>query len=369
MGKPFLRAQNRPGASLVLVAFGMMALMGFGALAVDVGMIGAAKAQARRAAEAGALNAAGRWQGAGRATTPDDSMIAWGKEMASKNWLLDQLVAPAEVDVTVLRDLWRVRVTVTRRSVGLGFARFLGFSSKDISESAAAAVMTSSAAGCLKPYGLPDQPPFDPPDNGAAIHLIWDEGSGYQTLIGFYGDPPGVGELYTDIVSTCASGNAVLYIDSSTAAKPGNMVTGPARKGMQDVLCSEVALGDSALRYTDGVGFTRAGTLEPNWRNSPRVGTVALYTPPPGGLIGPGATAVNVAGFINIFFEYMTVDKGGGNTLTITGYDPAGCAYSGGSGVKVYGRIFAGKGVSDSGNDSAICNETAMVPCVLRLVE
>ena len=74
-----------------------------------------------------------------------------------------------------------------------------------------------------------------------------------------------------------------------------------------------------------------------------------------------------IAGFINVFFDHMTVDKGQ-TQLYIDGYQPGPCADNGGSNSVVYGRIFTGRGVADHSN-SAICDPTKPVPCVLRLVE
>ena len=45
--------RDQEGASLVLVAFSMVALLGMSALAIDVGMLYTAKGQAQNAADSG----------------------------------------------------------------------------------------------------------------------------------------------------------------------------------------------------------------------------------------------------------------------------------------------------------------------------
>ncbi len=367
MRKPWLHAQNRPGVSLVLVAVGMVALLGFGALAVDVGMIATAKAQAQRAAEAGALAGASILQASTVYTTAvHDSAVATATTYAQRNWMLNSLVGQPgdDVQAEVIPALSRVRVTVTREAIGLGFARALGFPTKRITARAAAAVMTAPASSCIQQFAVPDSAPWTPPDSGAIIHRIWEQQSDTLTIIGFFGSPPGVGHLL--IGPGCPSAGQIIYVDSGVAAKPGNTVTGPTRDGMIEILCYDILNGITPLQYTEGVGFTRGGKLEPNWRSDARVANVAVYEPVPGGL-GPGTNTITITGFINIFFEYEDVTNG--QTVTrIDGTSVWDCNHNGGSNLTVYGRIFVARGVG-SGATSSICDPTSPIPCVLKLVE
>ncbi len=364
MMKPRLSAKNRSGTTLVLVAASLVAIFGFAALAVDVGMIGTAKSQARKAAEAGALAGAAIVQQSTVFTTADSSWaVAKADSFAEMNSVLSQLVGPSEVQAVVIDSLSRVRVTVTRPSIALTFARALGFQTKSVTESAAAAVMTAPAASCIQQFALPDTIPFDPPDSGAVVHPIWIEQSDTLTIIGFFGSPPGVGNLL--IGPGCQSSTQIIYTDSTVPAKPGNTVTGPTRDGMLAMICYDIQNGITPLLYTPGVGFTRDGVPEPNWRSDARVATVALYNPST--VLGPGTTNITITGFINVYFSYMIIQNGT-NTTTLDGTSISDCNHSGGSNIQVYGRIFVAKGV-DAGTTSSICDPTKAIPCVLKLVE
>src|SRR5437899_4642335 len=99
------------GASLMLVAVSMVALLGFSALAIDVGMLYGAKAQAQNAADSGALAGAGSL-----ILAPADAALArdTAKEFAEKHQIMKQQVSiDAASDVQV--DLANGRVTVTAR--------------------------------------------------------------------------------------------------------------------------------------------------------------------------------------------------------------------------------------------------------------
>lgn len=367
MRKAWLHAQNRPGVSLVLVAVGMTAILGFGALAVDVGMIATAKAQAQRAAEAGALAGAAVVQAATVFTTADSTRaVLTADTFAERNWMLNSLVGqPGDsVQAELISALSRMRVTVTRQAIGLGFARALGFPTKRITARAAAAVMTAPASSCVQQFAVPDSAPYTPPDSGAIIHKIWEQQSDTLTIIGFNGDPPGVGNLEIGPQLNCSSGR--IAINSNVPGKPGNTVTGPTRDGMISILCYDILNGITPLRYTPGVGFTRGGIPEPNWRSDARVANVVVYQPIPGGLT-PGTNTLTVTGFINIFFEYEDVTNGK-NVTRIDGTSIWDCNHNGGSNLVVYGRIFVAKGVG-SGSTSSICDPTKAIPCVLKLVE
>src|SRR3954466_9754760 len=55
---PMPRGRNRRGATLVLVALSMTAILGFAAMAVDLSQMGAYRSELQRAADAGAHAAA-----------------------------------------------------------------------------------------------------------------------------------------------------------------------------------------------------------------------------------------------------------------------------------------------------------------------
>src|SRR5688572_14878375 len=105
--------RDERGASMMIAAICMVVLLGMSALAIDVGMLYAAKGQAQNAADSGALAGAGSLL-----LSPEDSTTATlvAEQFAEKHQIVKQDVAivPAE-DVQV--DLANLRVTVTARRI------------------------------------------------------------------------------------------------------------------------------------------------------------------------------------------------------------------------------------------------------------
>ena len=121
--------RDQEGASLVLVAFTMVALLGMSALAIDVGMLYTAKGQAQNAADSGALAGAGALL---LAPEDGDAAVIEAELFAEKHEIIQQTVQ-VEPAADVQVDLANQTVTVTvRRIIARGnavptfFARILG---------------------------------------------------------------------------------------------------------------------------------------------------------------------------------------------------------------------------------------------------
>jgi len=176
--------QNQVGAALALIALTMVVLLGMVALAVDVGMLMAARTEAQTLADASALAGA-----SSLIDTPGDEAaararaIAWGVE----NTVIGENVTILDEDVDVLLDEWKVRVRVYRNeargnAVPTFFGRVLGIDEVGISVVAAAEAAPALTAGgdpdasCLLPLALVDEF-MDDNGNGQ-----WDEG---ETITGY----------------------------------------------------------------------------------------------------------------------------------------------------------------------------------------
>lgn len=150
--------RTQRGATLVLVAVCLVALTGVGAVVIDLGMLLKARSDAQRAAEAGALAGASAFReyaaGDPRAI---DSARARARRFAEANTILNQPVAPAEVQPPqVIPDSQKVRVTVERPQIGTWFARVLGVNVVPIGARAAARAMYAGTGKCVKPFAVPD---------------------------------------------------------------------------------------------------------------------------------------------------------------------------------------------------------------------
>lgn len=153
------RARNEDGATLAFIALLLFAFLGVAALAVDLGMLMAARTDAQRVADAAALAGAGVLTGAS-----DDETQArnTAKHFASLN---DIRNVPADVrdeDVDIELDDWLVRVRVQRiaernNPMSNLFARAIGIDTTDVSAVGAARWNPTGGANCLLPVIIPDR--------------------------------------------------------------------------------------------------------------------------------------------------------------------------------------------------------------------
>ena len=166
-----MRIRNERGATIALVAVSLTAMLGMGALAIDMGMLMKARADAQRAADAAALAGASAYQGA-KPLDAVDSALVRAKRLVGSNYvggtMVDTLGASTTVNgtrtvlqmneavVVAIPDSEKVRVIVRRAAVGTFFGRILGFANVPISAKAAAIAATSGAGKCVKPFAIPD---------------------------------------------------------------------------------------------------------------------------------------------------------------------------------------------------------------------
>jgi Flp pilus assembly protein TadG len=166
-----MRVRNERGATIALVAVSLTALMGMGALAIDLSMLMKARGDAQRAADAGALAGASAFMNAKPHDAVDDARTR-AIEFVGRNYVggtfIDTLgqattvtgsrsvTTSNEAVVVVIPDSEKVRVIVRRQAVGTFFGRVLGFSNVPISAKAAAIAATAGAGKCIKPFAIPD---------------------------------------------------------------------------------------------------------------------------------------------------------------------------------------------------------------------
>jgi Flp pilus assembly protein TadG len=142
-----------------LIALLLVVLLGMAALAVDFGMLLAARTEAQRAADAGALSGAlSLLESPGNA----DQARAKAIEYAALNQVrgVGTTVLAGDVDVILAQD--RVRVRVIRSSargsaLANFFARILGINTSDISAEAAAHAAVAAGVTCPWPFVIVDR--------------------------------------------------------------------------------------------------------------------------------------------------------------------------------------------------------------------
>jgi Flp pilus assembly protein TadG len=177
-----LRGDER-GMMFVFVGLGLLAFLAATILAVDVGMIMTARAQAQNSADAGAL------AGAVALVFDDyDDRTATGPAVtsaiaaASANQVMRAPVSVTPADVVFLNDATGepnlVQVTVYRRAdranpVPTLVARYFGIATADIAATATAEASPANAATCVKPWAVPDK--------WTEVQTpVWDEGDTFD---------------------------------------------------------------------------------------------------------------------------------------------------------------------------------------------
>jgi hypothetical protein len=299
--------------SLTLVAISLTAMCGVGALAIDLGMLYKAHAEARVAAEAAAL------AGASVFLDPNpDSASAYDRAMqvAQQNSILKSPVTAADVDTFVF-DLAneRVGVKVVRPGIGTWFARVFpdtNLASVRIGAFARAGVIESSAAKCVTPIMIPDAWGDDTEDSATP----WEDQIDNWTYgepgdsYGPYNQPgpqTGYGSSYRNSYNDYTNDYGRPITLNPSVTGPGNFRLWTFQGENADIEertteCDprSVSLGGGSqytvvqnenLPLTDlqdmidddpGTSWNTSGmqsTTYPDWRSSPRVLPIALYDP------------------------------------------------------------------------------------------
>jgi hypothetical protein len=188
------------GATLILVAGGLVAIFSVAALAIDVGLLVTARTEAQRVADNSAH--------AGASTliftpTDEDNARATAIDFGGRNNVRGEAAVVRPEDVDVLLDESKVRVRVYRTTdrtggVGTFFARVFGLDEVDISAVAAAKVVPGNMVNCLLPVAVADRWYEASTGLRAAEDDTWDpdEGDEYQDGAYEYG-PDDIGTLVT----------------------------------------------------------------------------------------------------------------------------------------------------------------------------
>lgn len=175
--------RSERGAVTVLVAVSMLALLGFLALAIDMGMLYVAHNDAQRAADAAALAGASAFMEQDAALA-EPVARARAMDYALRNTFQNGPIDSAEVDIRVVPESALVGVRVQRESVPTLFARVFGIRHVPIGAYAAAEAVQAGNARCLKPFAVPDMW-YD--ENGDTnLDRVWDNGETWN-----FGDSPG----------------------------------------------------------------------------------------------------------------------------------------------------------------------------------
>ena len=209
--------RNERGAALALVAVSLTAILGMGALAVDLSMLMKARTDAQRTADAAALAGASAFidenvaldqSGAAReraleyanrnyvgATPVDVDSTGGGTTIDGTRWVVET----KEAVIVIIPDSFKVRAIIRRQNIGTFFGRIMGQSLATVSAKSAAEAVNSNGAKCVKPFALPDM--WHDLDNDLDGDRLWDEGEEWEynpdvdTYKPYEGDPVKYGNI------------------------------------------------------------------------------------------------------------------------------------------------------------------------------
>ena len=342
------------GYILVTVAILLIVLMGFTALAVDVGMLYTSRTQSQAAADAAALAGAFTF-----VLNPDTSdqparAVLDAKKIATQNKTLGTTITDAEVNVTVEVPQKRVTVAIQRNEPTF-FAKVLNSNSVNVRVTAVAeAAQNATKASCVKPWFIPNtlfssKKPCEacastPPEimaSGGAV-TAWAAGKFGQEMTvkpkpGNGGGAITSGEYYAiqitgsgadpyrDAISTCLPVEFSCF--DSYSVEPGAKV-GPTRQGVEDLVGIPPAYEYVALneyrRILDGTIHDTAPSLV----LAPIVDLCAVTGFCPANDFPHGSgTTLTVKGFALVFVDGMNgsdVRAHMVNVLPCSGVPPVG---------------------------------------------
>ena len=312
-----------------LLAVSLLTLLAVAALAIDLGMLYTARAEAQRAADAAALAGASAYLDFIPATAAVDTAQARAIQYAMQNNIRNVPIQGTDLGVNV--DPANYRVTVSVRSVGLPmwFGSLLGPRYREVTAEAAAVAAPAGGVKCVKPFAIPDSWSEITGEDTDADRR-WDTGEGwdYNTAAGDYykkwspslpNDPTATGyssqwrnqigtampfddglvmsiksqrpgdaitsgffypwrigtssgaQDYKDNITGCNP--AVAQVGVPYDIEPGNMV-GPTRQAVQEVMNTDPgAYWDAATSSVMGSAWGA------NWQASPRVMIAGLFDP------------------------------------------------------------------------------------------
>ncbi len=293
--------KNKDGSVMILTAISLVALLGFAALAIDVGAMYTAKNQLQAAVDSAAL------AGASGLIVNDNGATATTRanQFAGLNNCINLPVAAPNATVTVSFPVAsRIRVDAVR-PMNLYFARVLGINTANITAFAEAELAGLVGAGHMRPWAIPDLNYIPgqlvllkagaigaPSTNTSFYYAVDFPPLGYD-IENPTGDPLTGTSVYNDWIYN--GYNDWVYIDQWLQVEPGNMQ-------------ADIKAVNDLIDLDPTASWTGDGFYSPFGSDSPRVITVALYDPlaiPPS-----GRSAVQVEAFAEFFLSDVMEHKG-----------------------------------------------------------
>lgn len=228
--KRFTKEEN--GTVVVIVALAFSVLLGFAALAIDIGVLTLEQNRLARTMDAAALAAAQELPDTSRATTV-------ARDYASRNGL-----DPAAVNISFTNDSKQITVN-SKKSVQLYFARVLGLNTSDVAGRASAKILPAKNISGLMPLGINDnQLPLLEGNEYMLKAGAHDQSRGWRGIIKYPG-ANGASDYYDYIVNGYPG---VVEIGDKEEEENGN-VSGPTMSALEGRInsCTDGCTWDNYL--------------------------------------------------------------------------------------------------------------------------
>ena len=326
------RKKAESGYILVTVAVLLIVLLGFTALAVDVGMLFASRTQSQRAADAAALAGAFTFILDSNMSDQPGRAELNARKVATNNAAMGTTITDAQVNVAVEVPERRVTVTIQRNEPTF-FAKVLSSNSVNVGVTAVAeAAANATSASCVKPWFIPNtimsnkkpcaacgsSPPeimatggdvtaYAEGKFGQAMTVKPQQGNGGGSIApGQYYivqvTGPGA-DPYRDAISTCLP--ALYSCFDSYPVEPGAKV-GPTKQGVEDLVGKPAGYQYVDLNEYRRVSDSTIHDTAPGLVIAPIVDLCAVTGYCPGNdFPGGSGTTLTVMGFALIFLDGM----------------------------------------------------------------
>lgn len=275
MKKIFSILKNDKGVGQVLVTLSMVAILGFGAMVIDIGQAFVKRGKLLNAVDAAAL------AGALELPTNPDKAIQIAKDYAVKNG-----VNREDINVEIIGDNSQIIVNANE-DVGFTLAKILGFEKANISAASSAIIgpITEVYEG-IRPFAVEKQE-FN---YGERVVLKEGAGDGYMGNYGAIALGGNGANNYRNNIKYGYKG--ILKVGDYVNTEPGNMA-GPTIQGVNYITCRDHS------------------TFENFSRDSLRLWTIPVVET----LNVNGRKPVKIVGFA-LFFLEDAVENGGKTEIT-----------------------------------------------------
>ncbi len=300
--------EGERGSTLVFTAIVMAVILVFSAIAIDLGVIGAARSQLQNAMDASAL------AGASGLFDDQDEATQRAITFAGLNECMNEAVIITDADVS-FPEADQVRVEEIHQ-IDLYFARVIGRNTADIHATATAAIGQLSGTGQVKPWAIPD---FDYVLGDVVLLKSGESDPPSATASFFYcvdfpplnkGTPLTGASVYSDNI--LYGSNVLIEIGDQLQLEPGNMA-GPTGAAVRELIAMDPeATWNSTTNRIDNSWFGEF--------TSPRVCKISLYDPnfpPESGrnyvtVIRLGAFFLeSIQGNKNVYGRFIEITTGG----------------------------------------------------------